>query len=223
METTAGSIIKEIINAIIRFLKEFAKVPKFSQVLFTIMLVSVSFTAGQCRSEKSLQEFRKQFVAVQADAKSAKAYAEKTKVQVNKLLDEVNEKDQTINKLNVAINVSNQKRATLKTNLVALEKSLDIAKDTAEIVQVQQGIIYNLTEQLTEAENIMVKQQEVNTTQRTQILGLQTAVALSMKRGDSLQTVVDRVIVIKPPTTSKTNKILIGALGFVAGVWVGNQ
>lgn len=211
------------IDALRRLLKDFAKMPQPSQLIVAGVLVVAAFNFGQCDSESKINKFRAEYVALQKEARVATQFADKAKADVSRLVAESNQKDSTINKLSINIEISARQRTQLKGSLSRLEDSLMVAKDTAQIVTIQEGIIFNLKEQLTVADKTIEDQKQIINSQKYKITKLDSAVALATQRGDSLQTVINKFIKLEPPPRQWISKKTAGIIAFAAGVYVGHQ
>jgi septal ring factor EnvC (AmiA/AmiB activator) len=215
--------MEKIINATRLLIKDFAKMPQPTQLLVACVLVVAAFSFGQCNSDSKLNQFREQFAKLQKEANVTKQFADSTNQTVIRLTTESKQKDKQIESLTVTIEVTNKQRSILKGSLSKLEDSLHVVKDTAQIVAIQEGIIYNLKEQVTNAEAVIGQQKEIISAQQFKITKLDSAVALATQRGDSLQTIVNKVITMPKPPRQWISKKTAGMIAFATGVIVGDQ
>lgn len=213
----------KILDAFRRLIKDFAKMPQPSQLIVAVVLVFLAFSFGQCNSESKINQFRSEFATLQKEAKSAKQFADKANADVVRLVAESTQKDSLITRLTVTVEISNKQRIQLKGSLSKLEDSLSVTKDTTQIVAIQEGIIFNLKEQVAEAESTIRQQDEIINAQRFKITKLDSAVALATLRGDSLQTVVNKLIDMPKPPRQWISKKTAGMISFAAGVIIGDQ
>jgi len=212
----------KIINAARRLLVDFGKMPQVSQYIVAVVLVLFAFNAGQCNSESKLANFRQQFVALQNEAKVTKQFADSANAEVDRLMTESKSKDERIAKLSLTVSFNKEKGKSLKTSLVSLEANLAMTP-APDSISIQRDIIGNLKEQVVLAEETIVKQQEIITEQQFKITKLDSAVALATVRGDSLQTVVTKLINLPKPPRPWISKKTAGMIAFVTGVVVGDQ
>lgn len=215
--------MEKILEAFRKVLIELRKLSQVSQILVVGALVFVAFTFGKCDSNSKLNQFRAEFSLLQKEASTAKKFADSTKTEVIRLTNESKEKDSIITKLSFTVEFTNKKRDRLKNVLTVLEDSLTNAIDTTEIVAVQEGIIDNLKEQVKEAETVIANQSDIIKSQQFKITKLDSAVALANARGDSLQTVVNKLIDMPKPPRQFIGKKTAGILAFTAGVIVGDR
>lgn len=215
--------MERVIEALRKLIKDFSKMPQVTQLVVAGVLVLVAFNMGQCDSDSQLNKFRAEFSVLQKEATATKEFADSVKSDVVRLTDESKKKDSVITRLSVTIDFTNKQRVQLKGNLAKLEDSLLTVKDTAELVAVQQGIIYNLKDQVVNAESVIEKQKDVIANQQFKITKLDSAVALATQRGDSLQTVVTKLINMPKPPRQWISAKTAGMISFAAGVIIGDQ
>lgn len=215
--------MEKIINAARLLIKDFAKMPQPTQLIVACVLVVAAFSTGQCNSDSKLNQFRQEFAKLQKEANTAKQFADSTNNIVIRLTTESKQKDKQIASLTVTIDVTNKQRSILKGNLSRLEDSLEVTKDTAQIVAIQEGIIYNLKEQVSNAESVIGQQKEVIAVQQFKISKLDSAVAIATQRGDSLQVVVNKLIDMPKPPRQWISKKTAGLISFAAGVIIGDR
>lgn len=215
--------MEKVIDAFRKLVKDFAKMPQLTQLIVACVLVVAAFSFGQCNSDSKLNQFREQFAKLQKEAETTKQFADSANNVVIRLTTESQQKDKQIASLTVTIDVSNKQRSILRGNLSRLEDSLEVTKDTAQIVSIQQGIIYNLKEQVSNAESVIEDQKQVIESQRFKITKLDSAVALATKRGDSLQVVVKKLIDMPKPPRQWISKKTVGLISFATGVIIGDR
>lgn len=215
--------IPPVIEALIRLMKEFAKLTFRTQTLVVVVLIFVSFNFGQCDGDAKVNDFRQKYVALQANAVAAQKFSDSAKTQVAQLVRESKQKDDSIIRLKVTVDVANKQRSTLRNNLGAMEDRLEHVTDIAERSEIQQGIIYNLKEQVTEAEEVITQQKTIIDQQDVKILKLDQALALATERADRFEDVNKQLIDLKPPPRIWLNKKVLGTTAFIAGVVVGNK
>lgn len=210
----------EILKQLANFGKSFEKLGNVGKIAVLGAAAFIAFAFGECNNHDKLVQFQIKYEQLQKEVKIADSL--KTKVAV--LTSEANNKDTVIKRLTVSLQTQKLQRQKLVGNLEVLEDNLKFAKDTAELVQVQQGIIYNLKEQLTEADKINETQSEVIQNQQYKIVKLNEALELSNIRGDRLQESLDKFNNLKMPTPKKPfiSKKTAGIIAFVGGVVVGN-
>jgi chromosome segregation ATPase len=213
----------KVIDAFRKLIKDFAKMPQLTQLIVACVLVVAAFSFGQCNSESKINQFREQFTKLQKEAETAKQFADSTNNIVIRLTTESNQKDKQIASLTVTIDVTNKQRSILKGSLSKLEDSLEVTKDTAQMVAIQEGIIYNLKEQVSNAESVIGQQKEIITAQQFKISKLDSAVAIATQRGDSLQVVVNKLIDMPKPPRQWISKKTAGLISFAAGVIIGDR
>lgn len=206
-----------------KLLESFARISFRTQTLIAAMLVVGAFSFGQCDGDAKVNDFRKKYVALQASAVAAQKFSDSAKTQVAQLVRESKQKDDSIIRLKVTVDVANKQRSTLRNNLGTLEDRLEHVTDIAERSEIQQGIIYNLKEQVTEAENVITQQKTIIDQQDVKILKLDQALALATERADRFEDVNKQLVNLKPPPRVWLNKKVLGATAFVAGVVVGNK
>ena len=215
--------MSSILNALRKVLSVYTKMPQLTQIILACALVAFAFNAGQCNGDSKLNKFRAEFEILQTEAKNTKQFADSAKAEVSRLTDEAKSKDSVITKLTLVVDIDAKKRQQLKGSLNVLEDSLKSAKDTAQIVQIQEGIIGNLKEQVSSAETTIGQQKEIISAQQFKITKLDSAVMLANRRGDSLQVVVDKIIAMPKPPRQWISPKTAGIIAFVAGVVVGDQ
>jgi uncharacterized coiled-coil protein SlyX len=132
-------------------------------------------------------------------------------------------KDAEIARLSLTIDFDVKKRQLLKGSLGRLEDSLKTIKDTVQIVQIQEGIIFNLKEQVSSAEKTITEQTQIISAQQFKITKLDSAVMLATQRGDSLQKTVNKLINMPKPPRQLISPKTAGMIMFVAGVVAGDQ
>lgn len=215
--------MEKVIDAFRKLVKDFAKMPQLTQLIVACVLVVAAFSFGQCNSDSKLNQFREQFAKLQKEAETTKQFADSANNVVIRLTTESQQKDKQIASLTVTIDVSNKQRSILRGNLSRLEDSLEVTKDTVQIVSIQQGIIYNLKEQVSNAESVIEDQKQVIESQRFKITKLDSAVALATQRGDSLQVVVNKLIDMPKPPRQWIGAKTAGMISFAAGVIIGDR
>jgi len=197
--------------------------PQVTQLVVAGALVFIAFNMGQCNSDSQLNKFKAEFSVLQKEATDTKEFADSVKLDVNRLTGESKKKDSVITRLAITIDFTNKQRAQLKGNLTKLEDSLRTVKDTAELVAIQNGMIYNLHEQVSSAESVIEKQKDIITNQQFKITKLDSAVALAAQRGDSLQTVVTKLANMPKPPRQWISAKTAGMISFAAGIIIGDQ
>lgn len=215
--------MEKVIDAFRKLIKDFAKMPQPTQLILACVLVVAAFSFGQCNSDSKLNEFRQAFGKLQKEAELTKQFADSANNTVIRLTTESQQKDKQIASLTVTIEVTNKQRSLLKGNLSKLEDSLEVTKDTAQMVAIQEGIIFNLKEQVSNAESVIGQQKEIITAQQFKITKLDSAVAIATQRGDSLQVVVNKLIDMPKPPRQWISKKTAGMISFAAGVIIGDQ
>jgi chromosome segregation ATPase len=215
--------MEKVIDAFRKLIKDFAKMPQPTQLILACVLVVAAFSFGQCNSDSKLNQFRQEFTKLQKEAETVKQFADSTNDIVIRLTAESQQKDKQIASLTVTVDVTNKQRSILKGSLSKLEDSLEVTKDTAQIVSIQEGIIYNLKEQVSNAESVIGQQKEIITAQQFKISKLDSAVAIATQRGDSLQTVVNKLIDMPKPPRQWISKKTAGLVSFAAGVIIGDR
>ena len=215
--------MEKVIDAFRKLIKDFAKMPQPTQLILACVLVVAAFSFGQCNSDSKLNQFRQEFTKLQKEAETVKQFADSTNDIVIRLTAESQQKDKQIASLTVTVDVTNKQRSILKGSLSKLEDSLEVTKDTAQIVSIQEGIIYNLKEQVSNAESVIGQQKEIITAQQFKISKLDSAVAIATHRGDSLQTVVNKLIDMPKPPRQWISKKTAGLVSFAAGVIIGDR
>jgi len=215
--------VEKLLNAFRDVLSIYVKMPQLTQIVLAVALGIFAFNAGQCDSDSKINQFRADFAMLQKQATATKQFADSASNEVTRLTEESKSKDATITRLSLTIEIGNKKREQLKGTLIVMEDSLRVTTDTAQIVNIQEGIIYNLKEQVVTAENTIAQQKEIINTQNVKITKLDSAVALAMQRGDSLQIVVDKLINMPKPPRQWISKKTAGMISFAAGVIIGDQ
>lgn len=192
-------------------------------VVFAVLFIVFSF--GECNNHEKLVEFQIKYEQLQTEANNTKKFADSVNTRVAVLTAEAKNKDTVITRLAISIQTQKLQRQKLEGSLEVLKENLKQTKDTAQIVEIQKGIIYNLNEQVKTADEIAVKQTEIITNQKYQIEKLNTALELSTLRGDRLQETVNKFTTLKMPAPKKPfiGKKTAGIIGFIGGVFVGNK
>lgn len=206
-----------------KLLESFAKVSFRTQTLVAGMLVFVAFNFGQCDGDSRVNDFRTKYVALQKEATAAQKFSDSAKIVVAQLTTEARQKDTVITRLKITTDITNKQRAALRENLNDLENDLAQTRDTAQIVAIQEGIIYNLKDQVKNAESVIEQQKTVINEQDTKILKLDQALTLANERANRFEEVNKKLIDLSPPPRVWLNKKVIGATAFVAGVVVGHK
>lgn len=206
-----------------KLLESFAKVSFRTQTLVAGMLVFVAFNFGQCDGDSRVNDFRTKYVALQKEATAAQKFSDSAKLVVAQLTTEARQKDTVITRLKITADITNKQRAALKESLNDLENDLVQTRDTAQIVAIQEGIIYNLKDQVKNAESVIEQQKTVINEQDTKILKLDQALTLANERANRFEEVNKKLIDLSPPPRVWLNKKVIGATAFVAGVVVGHK
>jgi hypothetical protein len=156
--------------------------------------------------------------------------ADSLKNTVVQLSDSANKKEEIIKKLTISISFKDRQKITLKNNLERLEHDVVLAKIDSNIpavISAQDTIIGNLKTQIVTTEDIVSEQASIIKTHEDQTILLKKSVALSMQRGDSLQSIVSSLPV--PPKNPnkifgfipKPNRTVVGAIAFGTGVLAG--
>lgn len=206
-----------------KLLEVFARISFKTQTLIAGILVVGAFSFGQCDGDAKVNDFRKKYEALQDEAVAAKKFSDSAKVVVAQLTIEARQKDTVITRLKITADITNKQRVVLKETLHTLEENLEQTKDTAQMVAIQEGIIYNLKDQVKNAESVIEQQKTVITEQDTKILKLDQALALANERANRFEEVNDKLVDLKPPPRLWINKKVVGMTAFVAGVMVGNK
>lgn len=214
----------EILKQLANFGKSFEKLGNVGKIAVLGAAAFVAFAFGECNNHDKLVQFQIKYEQLQKEAATTIKVADSLKTKVAVLTTEANNKDTVITRLTVSLQTQKLQRQKLVGNLEVLEDNLKFAKDTAELVQVQQGIIYNLKEQLVEADKTTQTQNEIIQNQQYKIVKLNEALELSNIRGDRLQESLDKFNNLKMPTPKKPfiSKKTAGIIAFVGGVVVGN-
>lgn len=212
-----------VIEALRKLIKDFSKMPQITQLIVGGILVFAAFNMGQCNSESQLNKFRAEFSILQKEASATKEFADSVKSDVIRLTDESKKKDSLITRLSFTIDFTNKQRSQLKGNLIKLEDSLKVVKDTVELIAIQEGIIYNLKDQVSNAESVIEQQKNVISNQQFKITKLDSAVALATQRGDSLQAVVTKLVNMPKPPRQWIGTKTAGMISFAAGVIIGDR
>lgn len=183
------------------------------------------FSFGECTNYDKLKEFEIKYKQLQEEADSTKKIANEEKTKVSVLATEVRNRDTTIRRLTISIEVSQKQREKLKGGYEVLAENLREAKDTAEMFHIQEGMIANLNEQLKEADNTITQKSEIIQNQKYQISKLDEALAIANTRGDRLQTQLDKFTALKMPTPHKPliSKKVSSTIAFIGGVYLGNR
>lgn len=206
-----------------KLLEAFARISFRTQTLVVGLLVFAAFSFGQCDADTKINEFRQKYVALQKDAVAAQKFSDSAKLVVTQLIIEAKQKDTTITRLKITVDVTNKQRVALKQSLITLEQDLMEVKDTVQMVAIQEGIIYNLKDQVKNAESVIEQQKTVIKEQDNKILKLDHALILANERGNRFEEVNKQLIDIKPPPRVWLNKKVLGTTAFIAGVVVGNK
>lgn len=206
-----------------KLLEAFAKVSFRTQTLVAGMLVFVAFNFGQCDGDSRVNDFRTKYVALQKEATAAQKFSDSAKIVVAQLTTEARQKDTIITRLKITTDITNKQRAALRESLNDLENNLAQTRDTAQIVSIQEGIIYNLKDQVKNAESVIEQQKTVINEQDTKILKLDQALTLANERANRFEEVNKKLIDLTPPPKVWLNKKVLGATAFVAGVVVGHK
>lgn len=214
----------KLLDSVINFGKKFQSLSQVGQYAVVIGLVFIAFNFGSCDGNKKIKEFVIKYEQLQSEAQSAKLFADSAKTTISSLTSQANAKDETIKKLTISVEFRDKERQKLKNNLSSLEEKLVAAKDTAEMMQIQEGIIFNLKDQLITADSTNSDLRKTIELQKYKITKLDSALVLANIRGDRLQIVVDSLVKLpspKPPRQWISKKTL-GAVAFVGGVLAGD-
>lgn len=184
----------------------------------------IMFSFGECNNYDKIKEFETKYKQLQVEAESTKKIAEEEKTKVSILTTEVRNRDTTIKRLTISIEVSQKQKEKLKGGYEVLAENLKQATDTAEMFHIQEGMIANLNEQVKEAESIISQKSEIIQNQQYQISKLDEALIIANTRGDRLQTQLDKFTALKMPTPKKPliSRKVAGAIAFIGGVYMGN-
>lgn len=218
-------MLMKMLESIIKFGKGFQSLSQVGQFAVIIGLVFLAFSFGSCDSDKKIKDFTIKYEQLQTEATSAKLFADSAKTKIASLTSDVKSKDEAIKKLTISVEFREKERSLLRNKLSLLDDQLESATDTAQIVQIQEGIIYNLKEQLTVADSTSSDLRKLLDLERYKVSKLDSAVALANARGDRLQVVVDSLIKLPAPKPSRTwiSKKTIGTMAFIGGVLVGDH
>lgn len=214
----------KLLNNIIKFGKSFQSLSQIGQIAVVIALVAIAFNFGSCEGDKKIKQFVVKYEQLQTEAKSAKSFADSAKNKITLLTNDVNSKNEVIKKLTISVEIRENQRKELKNDLVDLEQNLLAAKDTAELVVVQEHIIDNLKTQLNVADSTNSDLKKLLQLERYKVSKLDSAIVLANSRGDKLQVVVDSLIKLPPPKAPRNwiSKKTIGIVAFAGGVFVGD-
>lgn len=214
---------EKFVEELRKLLESFARISFRTQTLLAGMLVFVAFNFGQCDGDSKVNDFRKRYVTLQAEATAAQKFSDSAKIVVAQLTTEARQKDTVITRLKITAEITNKQRLALKESLSDLEQDLEETKDTAQMVAIQEGIIYNLKDQVANAESVIEQQKTVITEQDTKIMKLDQALTLANERANRFEEVNKKLIDLSPPPRVWLNKKVLGATAFVAGVVVGHK
>lgn len=214
-----------MLKQLVAFGKSYEKLGIVGKLAVGVGIALILVTFGDCNNHDKLVQFQIKYEQLQKEAESTKKYADSIKTKIAILTNEAKNKDTVITRLTVSIQSQKAKQQKLSGNLEILEENLKNARDTAEIVEVQKGIIYNLNEQVKTSDEIIMKQTEVITNQQYKILKLDEALVLANARGDRLQESIDKFTTLKMPTPKQPliGKKTAGVIAFIGGVYVGNK
>jgi len=214
----------KLLDNIIKFGKSFQSLTQIGQIAVVVILIAFAFNFGSCEGDRKIKEFAIKYEQLQTEATSAKMFADSAKNKIESLSNDVNSKNEVIKKLTFSVELRETQRNELKRDLVDLEKDLVVAKDTAELVVVQEHIIDNLKTQLNVADSTNSDLKKLLQLERYKVTKLDSAVTLANARGDRLQTVVDSLVKLPPPKAPRNwiSKKTIGIAAFAGGVFVGD-
>lgn len=215
----------EMLKQLASFGKSFERLGNTGKLSVIGAAAFIAFSFGECNNHDKLVKFQLQYEQLQKEAANTTKVADSLKTKVAALTTEATNKDTVIKRLIISVQTQKLQREKLIGSLQVLEGNLQVAKDTAEIVQVQQGIIYNLKEQLAESDKTIQDQNKIIQNQQYQLVKINEALVLSNARGDKLQESLDKFVVLKMPTPKKPfiSKKIAGAIAFIGGIYVGNQ
>jgi len=204
----------KLLDNIIKFGKSFQSLTQIGQIAVVVILIAFAFNFGSCEGDRKIKEFAIKYEQLQTEATSAKMFADSAKNKIESLSNDVNSKNEVIKKLTFSVELRETQRNELKRDLVDLEKDLVVAKDTAELVVVQEHIIDNLKTQLNVADSTNSDLKKLLQLERYKVT----------KLGDRLQTVVDSLVKLPPPKAPRNwiSKKTIGIAAFAGGVFVGD-
>lgn len=212
----------KLLDALIKFGKQFGKLSNVSQFAVLVALTFVAFNMGECGSDARLNKFRLEFATLKQQADSASMFANIAKKDVDRLTKEVKKKDSTITKLTISIEFTNKERQKLNGTYAELEHKLQTVKDTVEIVQTQLEMIGNLKQQVAHADTIIKTQVQIIKDQQFKITKLDSATAIATQRGDSLYRVVENLRKMPSPPKQWISPRTAGMIAFVTGVVAGD-
>lgn len=159
------------------------------------VMISVFFV-GKCTELGNVEKITIEFAEYKKEAKKTTQLANTLKYQVDELVLAVEDKENTISSLQNAVTVKTQQKNVLEKSIRALEQTVVLTKltaDTAQIVVTQDKLIEELKTQVSTSQEIIDTQETQLEVRKEQILALQQASALAMKRGDELQLTIDKL------------------------------
>lgn len=198
----------------------------------TIGLMISVFFVGKCSELGHVKTITIDFAEYKKEAEKTTQLANKLKYQVSELTLAVEDKENTISSLQNAIKVKTQQKTVLEKSILTLEHAVAVAKvnvDTVQIVNTQDELIETLKTQAATSEDIINTQEKELEVRKEQVLALQQASALAVKRGDELQLTIDKLKTLnvddgrwffgklKKPSRTTSAGIALG-VGIVTGV-----
>lgn len=222
--------MNNLLKALIVFGKGFDKLTSVGKAIIVSILLFVVYSAGSSGGKNELDQFIIEYNSLKKTAENTTELADSLKHQVVQLSDSAKQKEEIIKKLTINISFKERQKTTLKNNLERLERNVVLAKSDSNLtktIAIQDTVIDNLKTQVVATEEIVREQSEIIKTHEAQSVLLNKSVALSIQRGDSLQSVISSL----PATPKNSNKIfgfipkpnrtVVGAIAFGTGVLAG--
>jgi hypothetical protein len=187
-----------------------------------IIFFVVSFIFKGCSTSNDVEKLK-------LEVQSTNSYADSLKDSVNYLQKIVSDKDSKIITLKLQASEKQNTRQQLKTKQVVLEQKTIIETDTVILISLQDTTINNLKAQVAIADTIITKKDEIISEKEAQVNLLQTGIAVSNMRGDSLQTTLNTTLNKYTKKDKffgffpKPNRTVVAATALITGIYVGTQ
>lgn len=214
--------LDKVFKSVVSFAESVSKLTIIGQLTVVGALIFFVFSFKGCSTSPDIEKLK-------LEVEQTTNYADSLKDSVSHLQKVVSDKDSKITVLKLEVSMKQSIRQQLKSKQAVLENKIIVETDTVIIVSLQDTTIDNLKAQVAIADTIITTKDKIISEKETQVHLLQTGIAASNIRGDSLQTTLnttldkytkkDKFFGFLPMPSRK----VVAATALIAGVYVGTQ
>jgi hypothetical protein len=223
----------KLLTSLINFGKGFSKLTSTGRLaIVAAALCIISFTVGKSESTNKLEKFNVEYSKFKTNSKKTSDYADSLNYVVGKLSDENAKIRDSVYKLSITVEWKVREAKKVSNRLPILQNRMyspEVLADTIKLLALKDSVIENLEDQVAMTASIITDQSAIIEQKDTQIILLESAVAISTTRGDSLQTILHTL----PPAAPNPNKLfgiipkpsrkLVAITAFAVGVVAGAE